>query len=103
MREDLVEGGELGRYERRLVEEWEIFFDQVADEIGEEAAEEACRQAAQRVCTWVEDADFPIRPRVAERGLTRGSFHMLADELKVGWHPRFQERLKHLLEPEAAE
>ena len=103
MREELVHVGELGRYERRLTEEWEILFDQVADEIGEEAAEEACRKAAQRLCNWVEGADFPIRPKVVERGLTRGSLHMLADELKVGWHPRFRERLEHLLKPEAAE
>jgi hypothetical protein len=35
--------------------------------------------------------------------MTRGSFHMLADELRVGWHPEFLARLRHLLEPEAAQ
>ena len=102
IREDLLELGELGRYERRLTEEWQIVFDQVADEIGPDAAEETSRQAAQRLCKWVEDADLPIRPRVSERSLTRGSLHMLADEMKVGWHPQFRERLKHLLMIEAA-
>ena len=62
MREDLVHVGELGCYKRRLIEEWEIFFDQVADEIGEEAAEEMCQESARRLCNWVEDADIPIRP-----------------------------------------
>lgn len=102
IREDLLELGELGRYERRLTEEWQIVFDQVADEIGREAAEETSRKAAQRLCKWVEDADLPIRPKISERSLTRGSLHMLADEMRVGWHPQFRERLKHLLMTEAA-
>ena len=103
VREDLIDLGELKQYERRLVEEWEIVFDQVADELGTDAAEEASRDAAQKLCKWAEDADFPIRPRVSERSLTRGSLHMLADELRVGWHPRFREHLRHLLSSELAE
>ncbi|MBL3587297.1 hypothetical protein JMM61_18245 [Rhodovulum sulfidophilum] len=102
IREDLLELGELGRYERRLTEEWEIVFEQIADEVGADAAEETSRQAAQRLCKWVEDADIPIRPRISERSLTRGSLHMLADEMRVGWHPHFRERLRHLLMTEAA-
>jgi hypothetical protein len=32
--------------------------------------------------------------------MTRGSFHILADELRVGWHPEFMDRLQQVLEPE---
>jgi hypothetical protein len=102
LREDLLLVGELDRYERHLREEWQILFDRVADEVGESAAENAQRRAAQRVYAWVEDTYIPIRPRVHEPSLSRGSFHMLADQLKLGWHPDFLQRLKHLLEPERA-
>lgn len=94
--------GELGRYERRLREEWQSLFDRMEDDLGSDAAENARQKAAQQLYAWVEDACFPIRPKVQERSLTQGSFHMLADDMKVGWHPQFRERLKSLLEPEAA-
>lgn len=102
MREELLLIGELDHYERRLREEWELQFDRLADEIGPEAAEDAMRQAAQRLYAWVENAHYPIRPQVQERSLTRGSFHILADSLRVGWHPQFVDRLRHLLEPREA-
>lgn len=102
VREELVHVGELGRYERRLREEWQSLFDRMEDDLGSDAAENARQKAAQQLYAWVEDACFPIRPKVQERSLTQGSFHMLADDMKVGWHPQFRERLKSLLEPEAA-
>lgn len=102
MREELLLVGELDLYERLLREEWEIQFDRLADEIGEEAADEAMREGAQRVYAWVEDSCYPIRPQVQHPSMTRGSFHILADSLRVGWHPQFADRLRHLLEPREA-
>ena len=102
MREELLLVGELDSYERLLREEWELQFDRLADEIGDEAADEAMRQAAQRLYAWVEDSCYPIRPQVQHPSMSRGSFHILADSLKVGWHPQFIDRLRHLLEPKEA-
>lgn len=99
MREELLLVGELDSYERRLREEWELQFDRLVDEIGSEAAEDAMRAAAQRLYAWIENAHYPIRPHVQEGSLSRGSFHILADSLRVGWHPQFVGRLRHLLEP----
>ncbi|QTX33494.1 hypothetical protein KAR29_06425 [Aminithiophilus ramosus] len=79
-------------------EEWEIQFNRLVDEIGDAAAEDTMRSAAQKVYAWVEDSCYPIRPRVLHPSMTRGSFHILADTLRVGWHPEFMRRLKHLLE-----
>lgn len=98
MREELLLVGELDSYERLLREEWELQFHRLADEIGEEAADDAMRQAAQRVYAWVEQSCYPIRPQVQHPSMSRGSFHILADSLRVGWHPRFVDRLRHLLE-----
>ena len=103
LREDLLHVGELDGYERRLREEWEIQFERQVDRLGEAAGEDAKTACAQAIYAWVEDSLYPIRERVDHPSMTRGSFHMLADELRVGWHPEFLARLRHLLEPEAAQ
>lgn len=98
VREELLLVGELDKYERLLTEEWELQFDRVADELGKTAAEEAKLAAAKKVYAWVEDSCFPIRPRVEHPSMTRGSFHILSDRLRVGWHPEFMRRLRNVLE-----
>jgi hypothetical protein len=103
LREELLHVGELTSYERRLREEWEIQFERQADRLGGEAGEDAKTAVARAIYAWVEDSLYPIRERVDHPSMTRGSFHMLADELRVGWHPEFMERLRHVLEPEDAE
>lgn len=45
----------------------------------------------------IDDKDIRIRPKCQEAFIMRGSFHMLANELKVGWHVDFYDRLKKLL------
>ena len=100
VREDLLHVGELDKYERRLVEEWEILFEQMRDELGEDAAEEKKKEAAHALYKWIEsEANFPIRPRCNEPFVTRGTYHILANgpEPRVGWHPDFLARLKELL------
>lgn len=100
VREDLLLVGELDSYEQLLREEWELQSDRVADEVGDDVAEDAKRAAAQEIYAWVEKSCYPIRPQVQHPSMTRGSFHILSDRLKVGWHPEFMHRLQQVLEPE---
>ena len=97
MRDDLLLIGELDKYERRLIEEWELVFEAMRDKLGAEATDNAKEQAARNVLQWVERTPIPIRLNVTEPFVTRGSLHMLADEVRVGWHPEFRERLAKLL------
>lgn len=97
MRENLLLVGELDKYERTLKEEWELVFNRAVDELGDKDAEEELTRTAREIYRWVETSCFPIRPRVNNPSLTRGSLHMLADKRVVGWHPRFLERLETLL------
>lgn len=100
IREDLLLVGELDSYEKLLREEWELQFARVADELGDDLAEEAKRTAAQQIYAWVEESCYPIRPQVKHPSLTRGSFHILSDCLKIGWHPEFMQHLQQVLEPQ---
>jgi hypothetical protein len=97
LRDDLLLVGDLSRYERTLIEEWELVFEGVKDALGETAAEDAKQKAAHEVLRWAETVSLPIRPSVTTPFVTRGSLHMLADEARLGWHPDFQDRLGALL------
>lgn len=99
MRNELVFVGELEKFERVLIEEWELVFARMKDELGAELSEEAKAQAARSVLGWAEMATISIRPAVTTAFVTRGSLHMLANDIRIGWHPEFRERLAHLLSP----
>lgn len=97
LRDDLVVGFDLHKYEKRLTEEWELVFEAMRDNLGAGAADEAKEFAARSVLTWAERAAIPIRASVTEPFVSRGSFHMLADDVRIGWHPEFRDRLALLL------
>jgi hypothetical protein len=103
VREELVFGSELYRYEERLIEEWERYFLACQDDhLNDESSEDELVKCGREVYKWIEQCDSPrlrIRPNVSEAYIVRGSYHMLADRNppKVGWHPKFLERLKTIL------
>jgi len=104
IREELVGIGDLERYERRLTDAWQSRFLVMRDELGEAAAEDEMRRLACQLYKWVDTEELPrIRPQCQGGFVARGSFHILADDLKVGWHPEFQTRLRRLLEPVSEE
>ncbi len=99
IREDLIIIGDIDDYEKKLMEEWEIQFERMCEELGEDVAEQEKVKKAREIYNWVEkDADIPLRPRCKEPFITRGSYHILSDKQKVGWHPEFRDRLKTLFE-----
>jgi len=93
LRDDLVVDMDLGRYEKRLCEEWESVFEAMRDALGDLATDEAKRKAAQQILHWAEGSTISIRPGVTEPFVSRGSLHMLSDDKRIGWHPNFKELL----------
>ncbi|WP_150246306.1 ABC-three component system protein [Nocardiopsis quinghaiensis] len=101
--EKLLRPGEIGDYERRLVEEWQARFAEMREELGPEATEKEMKREARQIYSWVDrEARAQIRNGLQEVFIPKGSYHMLADELRVGWHPDFSARLAALLEPAGA-
>ncbi len=93
-REDLLVDGEMESFERKLVEAWEPRFEEVCDDLQD------CQDSAQRVAggqsiyRWVATkAEFPLR-NLNERFLTHGSYHILANRRKIGWHPDYLQHVK---------
>ena len=87
LREHVVLDGEVSHFEERLIEEWEAHFSAMCDEHGHcPQGDMALQAAGQQVYRWVEqDARFPFRT-VSLRFLTVGSYNMLSNDLRVGWH-----------------
>jgi len=99
LREDLLLGEELEVYERRLKDEWERIWLPETDEELDGISDEAAALRGREVFKACNDGVIePIRPKVSAPHITRGSFHMLADELRIGWHHDWLARVQLMLE-----
>ncbi|MNC57420.1 hypothetical protein D3C75_1070800 [compost metagenome] len=62
-----------------------------------EEPETLCKQKGLELLEWVHsDAHLhinPIRSEWKQHFLIHGSYQQMAEELKVGWHPKFKEML----------
>lgn len=91
VREDLLLGDDLDKYDNTLKEEWAIRFEQLQDKRASNIKSADPVALGQELYRWAEaDAHFPIRPMCDTRFITRGSLQMLANRLLVGWHLDFQ-------------
>ena len=89
-REHVVLDDELEKFQAKLIEEWEPRFGAMCDATdATELDEVSLQQAGQQVYIWVEtEARFPFRS-LSARFLNVGSYHMLANDLRVGWHKNY--------------
>jgi len=97
VREDLLLVGELDGYEKRLVDEWERLFEIMKEDLPQNNDEETRQREGRSLFNAIQRLNINIRPRCDEPYVMRGSFHMLANQLRVGWHADFLNRLKNLL------
>lgn len=94
VRESLLIDDDLERYDDLLKEEWGIHFDQSKDAMPSSPTDADRIASGQKVYQWAEaEAYIPIRPSCQDRFITRGSYQMLANHLRVGWHPEFESRM----------
>ena len=92
-REHMGLESDLGNYEARLVEEWQPRFGRMAA-AASGASEQDLRIAGQDLYTWVEtEARFPFKGETW-RYLSVGSYHILSNDLRVGWHPDYEKRCR---------
>ena len=100
IRNNLLYLNELEKYEQRLIDEWEHAYAAMEDDLAEYigVTEEEKIKEGRRLFTDIEKKDIRIRPKCQEAFVMRGSYHILANQLKVGWHIDFYDRLKGLLD-----
>lgn len=99
VREGLLYANELDNYESRLIDEWERTFADMEEDLEDRGSptEKDKVRAGRELYRTTMDKDIRIRDRVNEAYVMRGTYHILANHLKVGWHVDFKERLRHLV------
>jgi len=95
LRLHLLNPSEEEEYDNRLQDYWKNIFDIMCDEIDQKPEEELKLFGRQfyleqfaKTCPQIK-----IRERFNEDYLTRGSYQMLSDTKKVGWHPKFKDQI----------
>jgi len=90
-KDTLLRFNELDQYDERLQGEWERLCDDLWAALADASDDEKAklgRELFQRIDSdAAREVVFFIRPRCTEPSISRGTFHKLADEGKVAWHP----------------
>ena len=99
----LIGLSELDAFEDNLRDEWARAFEYMKLRLGSAATPERVASEGQVLFRQVtEQSQVRVRDRYNEGFFTRGKYHELADDGRVGWHPEFEDRLKQLLLGEAS-
>lgn len=88
-REHLLLDGEADHYDRNLHDAWHRRFLTCMADVTEDCDDHTKRAQGREVFRWAREYQKPLRNR-DEIWLSSGSFQMLADEVRVGWHPYYE-------------
>ncbi len=94
--DDLSVAVELDRFDTGLVERWEDRFGPMQHDCSSAEDSECCQHGLQLLDWSHLDAHRevqPIRPLFTAEYLVQGTYQQLADEKRVGWHPRYSDLL----------
>lgn len=87
----------LDKFDKELVGVWEGRHGPMVDDFAGEAEDVLCEKGLQLLDWSHHDAPTqipPIRSGWKQPFLVQGSYQQLADELRVGWHPHFRQKLR---------
>lgn len=90
-RENLLLDGEADRYDRGLFDAWKRKHIAVCEDSGDDENKKA--KFGKDLFRWACEYPKPFRNR-DEIWLSSGSFQILADNLRVGWHPDYVDLVK---------
>ena len=94
VREKLLHPTEEISYDKRLISDYEPKFAVLKDNAGAHSVDvcaKECREFYNNFYALTCPQIF-IRPKVTEPFIVRGSYHMLADQERIIWHPQHNKR-----------
>ena len=86
----LLNPGELNEFDRKLFEKWQeqqAYLEAISNL---ETEIEKKKYSVELYHFCQQQGVVPIRPDFMEQYLSKGSYNILSDELKIGWHPEFK-------------
>ncbi|AWJ86259.1 hypothetical protein TSH58p_22305 (plasmid) [Azospirillum sp. TSH58] len=92
VRQGLLNGDELGQFGKRLIEAWERRWGIAERKLRNGASDDDLVEAGTGVYDWACNCNICLR-RVEEPFLTQGTFHLLANKKRIGWHPDYKNRV----------
>lgn len=101
VRDCLVLPDDLELYEENLVDEWGRGYEAMREVCPAGTTEHKKQEHGRDLFNRTDSSNIRLRPRCTEPFVCRGSYHMLANQLRVGWHRDYLERLSHLAKEEA--
>lgn len=95
LRLQLLNPEEEEEYDKRLRDHWKNIFDLMSDEADGKGEDELIKLGKEFYLTQFANncPQIKIREKFNEDYLTRGSYQILSDEKKIGWHPNFDKKL----------
>ncbi len=102
LRTNLLFDRELETYHQRLVEKWDEYaaiqqdnFKKQSGKTIDDAADDECKLLGEDIYEHIRSLKIPVRHENPYEHITRGSYHILANDNppKVGWHPQFRKML----------
>ncbi len=88
-RDGLVRPGELKNYLQLLQDEWSHHSSLICSGVDDSDHEQCKKSGLQVYAACQNDGALSIRRDFNYHYVARGSYHTLADELKIGWHPNY--------------
>ena len=95
LRLHLLNPDEEEEYDLKLHDYWKNIFDIMSDEVEDKSFDELTElgkdfylEQFAKTCPQIK-----IREKFNQDYLTRGSYQILADSKKIGWHPNFKDKL----------
>ncbi len=84
-------------YESTLKDEWRRIYFETIEDIGDSVDESDNINAGRKIYNYLQKrTDLNIKEKCREAYVMRGTYHILANKLDVGWHPKFKEKLVNL-------
>ncbi|MDO6783736.1 hypothetical protein Q4583_06395 [Neptunomonas phycophila] len=93
-REGLVNPGEIKKYLNRLQDEWnnQASLLEMSGDLSAVSGKIAFGKNLYQVCQT--QGSIAIRSEFKPAYVSRGTYHSLSDDLKIGWHPDFESLLE---------
>ncbi|HEY7328028.1 MAG TPA: ABC-three component system protein [Gemmataceae bacterium] len=99
VKQQLLGFDEEVNFEARLIVGWKERFAIMQEGMAGNGDETLLSQHGLRLYEWIvleapSKAQLWVRTDFQTEYMVKGSYHMLADQLRVGWHPHYEARLK---------
>jgi len=91
-RDGLLRQNELTDYGRRLTDHWQRRRGVAEARVKAGMSDAELADIGMDVFSTTTNNCIPIR-EISEAYVSQGSYHMLSDECRIGWHPEYTERL----------